>query len=230
MTLPEAGGVAYTDLFTPEGQRICITARATDVQGALDQLMTCVNDAVSTHKLFPRHAKPQPANGNKPAPKPQAAQPTADEFPFGPTEPGTQDPAWNEQGELNEPIMGRDWGLVDRYPPKASELKPGDRFEVEVHEYKFNHENVKFYVDGSQYPAVTHNMSHEVGIKIFDEIFKGWAPKSDNEKHTLSKALVLTIQCTGPDKVTSQGNPYKNLTAARAASAPAPVEDEEIPF
>ena len=217
-------GVAYTDLFTPEGQKICITARADDVQGALDQLMTCVNDAVSTHKLFHRRANNPPT---KATPQPLTdTKPPVSEFPFGSPEV-PQDPGWNQDEELDEPIMGRDWGLVDRYPPKASDLKPGDRFEVQVHEYKFGEGSVKFYVEGSEYPAINHSMGHEVGIKIFDEIFKGWAPKSDNEKHILSKSLILTVQCTGPDKLTSKGNPYKNLVAARSITA---EEPEAVPF
>ena len=144
-TLPEAGGVAWTDLYTPEGQKISLTSRAETPKQALENLLDTIKDARSM-KLFDRPAKPQAAQPKK------AVAPVAEdsEYPFD-----KQDPAWAPDEHGEEPVMGRDWGLVDRYPPKASELKFGDKFEIREHEYKFGEGSVKFYVDGSEYPAVT---------------------------------------------------------------------------
>lgn len=108
--------------------------------------------------------------------------------------------------------MGKDWGLC-KYPPKASELKFGDRFEVEVDSYKVKDGSIQFYGTG-EYPVVTHNIKSDYPRERFEEIFKGWKPNDDGETHTLNP-LILTIQCTGPDKQTKQGNPYKNLDGAR---------------
>ena len=209
MTLPEAGGVAWTKVYTPEGQEIVLTARGENLNTALDELMETLKYA-KRHKLFDR-----PGNGRgttKPKPVQKSAPPPP-EF-----EDSNEDPfGFEENEELEEPILGRDWGLVDR-KPKASELGFGDRYEIPVDEYKFGEGSIKFYVTGLQYPILTHNMTNEYAYNKFNEIFKGWEPVSDNEQHPIPKgAVILAVQCTGPDKQTKQGNPYQNLDGMRRA-------------
>jgi hypothetical protein len=209
----EYGGVAFSDLYTPEGQKVALTARANTTKEALDMLIDAITYA-ATRNLYAKGHGPT----GQPAPKPAPQAPAlpeeppfdwpedAEEFPF---DEGA--PIETEQ----EPIMGKDWGLC-KYPPKASELSFGDKFEVTVDNYKVSDGNIKFFSPGGQYPVVTHNLKNDYTRGQFEEIFKGWKPKEDGETHTTPE-MVLTVQCTGPDKQTKAGNPYKNLAAARRA-------------
>lgn len=49
--LNEAGGVAWTDLFTPDGQKVSLTARATTPREALDLLVDAITYA-TTRNLY----------------------------------------------------------------------------------------------------------------------------------------------------------------------------------
>ena len=221
--LNEAGGVAWADLFTPEGQKVSLTARAETPKEALDMLIDAITYA-ATRNLYAKGQGPTgtPAPAAKPVPqKAPAPMPEYEEPPFEfgmPDEAivAEQDFPFDNAPTQQEAIMGKDWGLC-QYPPKASDLGFGDRFEVTVASYKVSGGNIQFYAPGGQYPAVSHNLKSDYTRKQFDEIFKGWQPKDDGETHDLAAHLVLTVQCTGPDKQTKQGNPYKNLSAARRA-------------
>ena len=205
------GGIAFTDLWTAEGQKICLTARADDVQQALDKLMTVVKEAQnSPHILFPL----RPAQNGKPAskaPQPKQAAPPPDSFPFQEGEDFIEP----EPTGMQEVSMGHDWGLVDR-KPKASDTKFGDRYEIQVDEYKREPDGISFYVSGLKFPLLQHNMKSEYAQGLFDKIFKGWQPNVvDEHKPMPGGPIILQVQCTGPDKQTSAGNPYHNLTGVR---------------
>ena len=230
--LNEAGGVAFTDVYTPEGHRVSITARATTINDAIDQLVAGIKHAEKWHLYASRkiQAVKQPATPptpkvvpTNPQPKTQKVQqapppsPDDEEFPFDYQMYEAEAHAENMDVDTTGAvaIAGRDWGLVDKYPPKASELGFGDRFEILVHEYNYKDGQMRFYVDGSQYPAVTHNMTAEYPRKKFDELFNNWKPTEDGENHVIKGDVILAIQCTGSDKQTSKKNPYQNLDGAR---------------
>jgi hypothetical protein len=221
----EAKGVAFTDVYTVEGDKLSLVVRSDEsIQDATDTLMAEVA-RVKRYKFFmkqdgigqipvaiarpqqpifntipPPHLEQVPDSG---PPPPSAEIPRADfdaPFPFDLPE---------EQVEVQ---MGKDWGLV-KYKPKATELKPGDRYEVKVNGYKYNAKEIQFW-DGGQFPVLTHNMDNDTAIGIFNEIFQGWTPHKDDVLHDMLE-LILTVQCT--QKLTPQKNPYQNLAAARRA-------------
>ena len=106
---------------------------------------------------------------------------------------------------------GKDWGLVE-YMPKASELGFHDILNIEVDEYKYDGSKVSFYKDGGKYPQINHNMNSEVAQEIFKDVFNGWIPEADGERKPIpGGSVILLVECTGRDKQTSAGNPYRNI-------------------
>lgn len=57
--LPEAGGVAFMELFTQKGVKINLTARGFDAKGALDNLMDAVIYGMNKYKLSVSLTLPQ---------------------------------------------------------------------------------------------------------------------------------------------------------------------------
>ena len=180
--LPEAGGVAYADLFTKEGVMICVTARAETPGMAIKNLLAAIEESgLATAR-----------NGNgQPAPQPVQ-------------------PASNPESVS---VAGSNLGLLTS-KPKASELNPGDRYEIQVEEYKATPVKIDFLRAGMQYPYVSHNMTNDIAIGKFTELFKGWHPEEDDERHPIpGGAVILAIQCT--TKLNSHNNPYQNLDGMR---------------
>lgn len=81
--LPEAGGVAYADLWSPEGFKVCITARGANAMEALDDLITTTRYGMVTYQLSPAPVQAMAQRAQQTAPKP--AQETG--VPSGPPEP-----------------------------------------------------------------------------------------------------------------------------------------------
>ena len=202
--LPEAGGVAYADLFTDEGIKICVTARAETPGMAIKTLLAAIDESgLSTHRIHPNTAR-------------QVNEPTNTPPPYNEmmNEHEANMEAYN-LGASNKPVSGRDWGLIDR-KPKASDLNFGDRYEIQVDEYKATASEIKFYRKGMEYPDLTHNMLAEYTRNRFNELFKGWMPIEDDTRHDIPNgSVIIAVQCTDADKQTKQGNPYQNLDGMR---------------
>jgi len=202
--LPEAGGVVYTDAYTPDGYKLCITARGRTCEDA-------VSDLLAVMAKYDFHARPfvQTATTPKPAPK---NTPPPPEEPLNDWE-ASADPLWNQTADQKaQATAGKDWGLVT-FPPKAAELQPGDVYQVEANEYKAVAKEVSFWVAGGKYPLITHKMTSEYALNKFKEIFKGWEPVEDGEHHPINPPIILTI--VGSSNVNKNGNPYHNLEAVR---------------
>ena len=129
---------------------------------------------------------------------------------------GLEDVKEVEFGEVTKAgVMGLDLGLL-KYAPKASELKPGQVFEVTVNQYKLRDGEIVFGHTESKYPIHTHKLN-DYGVKVMAKIFTDkWdsvfigatdyfpIPKGD---------LIIKIECS--QKTTDQGNPYRNLVGQR---------------
>ena len=210
--------VVLADLFDEDGMRLKVTARGEGLTEALNNLYKAIND----HKLYkqdPAILKPASVTHDPIMPDEVPPPPEEDEFPF--------DGAWDENpnNPANQPakvvpapaVMGRDWGLV-KYKPKASELTFGDRFSIQVDEFKFDGNDIKFYQTGSQFQTLQHNMKLDHPRQKFEEVFKGWNPPVVPDRTLIpGGSIILDVQCTGPDKSTTKGNPYQNLDGMRRA-------------
>lgn len=78
--LPEAGGVAFADLWRPDGIKISVTCRSTSGPEALDDIMATIDYGLEVHKLT--QAPPQAM-----AQRAQPAAPKAVPVQSGPPEP-----------------------------------------------------------------------------------------------------------------------------------------------
>ena len=65
--LPEAGGVAWIDLFTPEGAKISLTARSISAEQALRDLVVAVKNAISEHGMATSRSQSKTSPQAKPA-------------------------------------------------------------------------------------------------------------------------------------------------------------------
>ena len=193
----EAKGWASTKIFRNDGVEMTLTERSDE--GSFDaaaHLLATVDDKLDTGEW----------HGSRRSTKPPVSRNTDKPAPIRPDEIDDVDP--EATGDFP-----RDWGLVD-YMPKASELSPNDTLKLKVEEYKYiPGEEIRFYKTGADYPSITHNMSHEYPREQFDEMFKGWEPK-ENQRLALQTPIILDIKCSGPDKTTSKGNPYRNIVGA----------------
>jgi hypothetical protein len=133
----------------------------------------------------------------KPAPQPNKPTPLA------------PPPAVNE---------GRNLGLLQN-KPKASDSQPYDVYQVMVDEYAFDGAEVRFYREGMKYPDASMRLNEKTE-GLFAEVFGDWKPtQTETGKHlpiVANRKVTLTIQCTGPDRVTSKGNPYHNIIKAES--------------
>jgi len=202
--LPEAGGVAYADLFTQEGIKICLTSRATTPAMAYNNLLAAIEETGALTKRPERRTEPK------------ILPPLEDD-----AWAATEDPAWNAESTAHQeaqaqtiPTTGRQMGLLE-YAPKAADTKPGDVFQIEVNEYKATAKRVVFWKSGGQYPTFTHYLTSDYGLNKFRELFKGWNPIEDDEHHPLSKPIILTIVTS--DKPNKNGNFYRNLAGVQSA-------------
>ena len=121
-----------------------------------------------------------------------------------------------EFGEVTKAgVQGLDLGLL-KYSPKASDLKPGQVFELTSNQYKQRDGEIVFGHTESKYPLHTHKLN-DYGVKKMAEIFgdkwnKGF--KACQEWQPIPKGdLIIKIECA--DKLTDQGNPYRNLVGQR---------------
>jgi len=197
--LPEAGGVAWTTVYK-DGVKINLTSRAITPSMAVTNLMAAIEETGATTSLV-------------------QSKPIQNEFPNTQAPPQPEvppDPAWNPAPEPQAvPVTGHDLGLLDR-KPNASDLGFGDRFEIEVNEYKYDGASIKFYRTGMEYPDLNHNMTAERPRERFNELFNNWQPIQDDERHPLNpNPIILAIQCTDASKQTKHGNPYQNLDGMR---------------
>jgi len=209
MTHNEAGGIAFTELWHKDGWKINVTARGNTLEESIESLMNGI-EAAEADSFSP-------------------IRPSGKTTQTMPAEFQGKTPFEQSTPELDQPQQGKDWGLVD-YKPKAGELRPFDRFEILVEEYKFGEGACKFYKPGLEWPLASFYLGNEYAHKEFERVFPSWTPKSDNEMHALSKPIVLTIQCTGPDRLNKNGNPYQNIIAARADEAEYLEVVKEVPF
>ena len=189
----EAKGWASTKIYRDDGLEVTITERSdAGSQDALSGLVQAIIDRIDNEIWFATRR----AATNAPSSVPQ-------DTPQGPPAP--------EGPPTGQPSAGKDWGLVD-YSPKASELSPNDYFEVEVDEFKYDGAKIYFYKSESKYPDHKHNLDNEKGQEIFKEVFNGWMPdKPTDGRVPLRVPTVLEIKCSGPDNLTSQDNPWRNL-------------------
>lgn len=192
--LPEAGGVAYADLYTEDGTKICLTSRALTPAMAYINLIAAIEETGALTKRPAGNAQPQPST------------PTDDEW------EASADPDFHPTADQQtQPRAGKDWGMIS-YPPKAAELKAGDVYEVMVNEYKAVAKEIAFWQKGGQYPILTHKMTNDFAIEKFQKLFKGWQPTEDGEHHPLTP-MILTV--VGSDKTNKNDNHYHNLEAVR---------------
>lgn len=72
--LPEAGGIAFTDLWSKTGAKISLTARATTPMEALDDLVAAVRYGMDVYQMTPAppQAMAQRTQPTAPEPTPQA--------------------------------------------------------------------------------------------------------------------------------------------------------------
>ena len=112
-------------------------------------------------------------------------------------------------------VMGLDLGLL-KYAPKASDLKPGQVFEVTVNQYKLRDGEIVFGHTESKYPLHTHKLN-DYGVNKMAEIFTDkWDSVfigATDYYPILNGDLIIKIECS--DKLTDQGNPYRNLVGQR---------------
>lgn len=121
-----------------------------------------------------------------------------------------------EFGEVTlEGVTGMHLGLL-KYAPKASDLKPGQVFEVTVNQYKQRDGEIVFGHTESKYPIHTHKLN-DYGVKKMAEIFTDKWDKAfigASEYQPIPKGdLILKIECS--EKLTEQGNPYRNMVSQR---------------
>ena len=119
-------------------------------------------------------------------------------------------------GEVTEDkVTGQYLGLLN-FQPKSSDLKPGQTYELTVDEYVANAKEIVFWKAGNQYPSHTHKLT-SVGKKRMEELFGDTWDEffiDSNEKEAMAGGeLIIKVQ--GSDKLTNQGNPYKNLIGIR---------------
>jgi len=205
--LPEAPGVAYADVYTPGGLKVCVTARDITADAAVKSLI----EAITSNKLLGfRPDQTQTKSESQPLPPPVIPPPPDDPAWTEPDQPLPQTPP-----ESKVPVLGRDWGIVDR-KPKASDLDFGDRYEIKVDEYEATAREIKFYATGMKYPSVSHNLANEFALNKFLDIFNNWHPEEDDVRRPIpGGAVILAVQCTDKTKKTSSGNPYQNLDGMR---------------
>ena len=211
--LPEAGGVAFCDMYTESGMRIGLTARGHNPQSALDALIECVGNAVTQHGL---HTSMPTLDVKHPGPQQQPL--VKDDYPLPDEEPQAGSLFVTEFEDTFQPLPQQvgytDHGFVNRKPKDAG---LSDRYELEVSEYRVNKDTkqIEFYA-GGQYPEIKHNLGNDVGMNLFLELFKGWKPTEDGQRHAFANGpVILAIQCS--DKPNSHGNPWHNLSGVRKA-------------
>jgi len=113
-------------------------------------------------------------------------------------------------------VTGNYLGLLD-YAPKSSDLKSGQTYELKVNAYKLKDGEIQFWNKDHQYPAHTHKLN-EYGVKVMAEVLDhpGWDKQfkqSDNIEDFPGGEGIIKIE--GSKKLTSAGNPYKNLVGFR---------------
>lgn len=206
--LPEAPGVCWIDLYTPEGDKISVTSRAVSTEDALTNLMGAIHFAEQEYSLLPRNKATDPY-----------AAATVKEIPNVLQEAPQEVPPWVEEMDTTQPVPqtttddkpGVSYGLLE-YPLKKTVSRPGDTYQVTVHEYEAKEGGVRFYQMGNQYPAITQNITNAYGMELFERLFKGWKPNDDGGRYAIpGGSIKLGVVCS--DKLTSQGNPYHNLSS-----------------
>lgn len=107
--------------------------------------------------------------------------------------------------------QAKDWGVV-HYAPKVSELGWRDTYQVLVTQYKAYTHQIEFHRPDSKYPLFVLKINSDVGKERLG-LFAGWEPIFTGELTDLpgEGQVKLHLQCTGPDRQTSKGNPYVNL-------------------
>lgn len=201
MELPEAGGVAWTEVWTTDGIKVNLTSRAQTPAVAIKNLLAAIEE---TGVLTVRPAVNVPQRNDSPP----------DPFPFD-EPPYEHVPQPSKPAQSAVPTTGQDFGLLE-YAPKASETKPGDVFEIVVNEYKAEPKKISFWRKGAQYPSFVYNMTTDYAIGKFMELFKGWEPAEDGEHHDINPPIILTIVTS--DKANKNRNYYRNLEAVRRQS------------
>ena len=207
----EAEGIAFTQLYGPNGLKVNVTHRGNSSTEALEELMLTVVHAEKQFGLVPTFKS--------------AGQPTKEVAKFkAKVLTGIQtdehghyvEPPLDRNGEqASMPLTsGKDLGLV-KYKPKASELKPGDIYEIEVDEYVASEKQIDFWSSTSKYPVLKHNLAIEGLRKTFDEAFKGWDPGDTNSEREPIPGGAVILKVIGSDSLTSAGNPYSNLLGMR---------------
>lgn len=190
-------GIAWT-LVEYKGHKISVTVRDGGYQQAKDSadgLFTLIDTLEEEHGTTPflernnLHAKMFDG---------------VEEVPFGEDKPVTL-----------EGVTGMDLGLL-KYAPKASDLKPGQVFELTANEYKLSDGKLAFYLEGSDYPLHTHTLN-EYGTKVMANLFTDKWDKifsSSQDRQPMPKGdLIIKIECSA--KLTKEDNPYRNLVAVR---------------
>jgi hypothetical protein len=108
-------------------------------------------------------------------------------------------------------VMGDFLGLL-KFPPKASDLKSGQTYELTVNKYELKDGELRFYGEG-EYPAHTHKLN-EYGVKVMADLFGAtWDKHFKGEGDIPKGDLIIKIE--GSKKLTKHGNPYKNLIGQR---------------
>ena len=123
-------------------------------------------------------------------------------------------PEIDPDGISEDRVTGNYLGLLD-YAPKSSELEPGQTYELAVDQYTLKDGEIQFWKGGGQYPAHTHKLN-DVGVKKMAELFTvDWDKHFPKGEYQPIKGGTLIIKIEGSQKLTSKGNPYKNLVGKR---------------
>ena len=212
--LPEAGGVAWTDVYHADGWKISLTSRATTPLLAFNELVeaiaTIANQPI-TNEFHPIHIRSVRSDVNRnadvnrdayaddgvPGALSQEDQDFVDTFNYGDIE----EQVYDDIPETEEfPIL--------KYPPKAAERQPSMKFAVKAWEYKYDGEYIRFYADG-EYPLLSHNMKADYPKEQFKAIFSGWQPVMGERRNMTP--IYLHAQCSADDARNSKGNLFVNL-------------------
>jgi hypothetical protein len=140
---------------------------------------------------------------------------SATEIPFG--KPAEEDPF----AEFSAPTDPATYGVLE-FPPKASEVNPGDEWELLVDQYELKDGAISFYKENSEYEYSYHtHYLNDHGVKKMAELF------TDKWDKIFTSAPVkafmpggdLVIKIVGSDtrrtKGSGKGNVFRNLEGQR---------------
>ena len=188
--LPEAGGIAFTELVTKRGARINITARAETPVSALDSLVEAVEYAISKYGMKAK-VVPMPQNAPKSAPVP--AGKTSPPAPAPSTVPPPAPAVPDEYGEENEMNELRAVRMVVE-PRADGKIK------------------LTFYAENHKYPDLYAVRTIEGAVKMLSEV-GAW--QTEHLSKPADYSIDYIVNWVYSDKLNSKGNPYKNIVSIR---------------